>query len=479
MIIPPRDAFAKWLADEVAGASPGKRLASHRELAQRWNLSETTVRAVASTFVRRGKLVCIPGKGTFIGGPPRDEPPSPPRSSVESLISALSHALVRGELKRGDALPPVKMICLQYHVTPATVAAAYRGLECAGLVIRVGRRYWAGGLTTTALRSRGDRILLFYDSNEGFARFLETCVWRDGLFEMESELHSCGFRLTFRPLETLHHWWERERGALEGVHGVVVASESAARLSDESAWLAPMVNKRIAEPLRILFAGGRPARVDRRFHHFVHGHIPTVRAREVARFCGRHRVHTLNVFIDTVTGRPSAARDALRLVPETTEHAAGVRVRFVLPASAGAPDGGTFVDILGRAFSTKYLESIAGDGGPNPLGRLVHMVDITPGLEQALDQSADRSLWYFLNSDIAAQAARWCVEHGRPPERLSILAAANTPICYELGISSCVTDWRTIGYLIAHTLIGDIPVEKTRKGYIRTRAGIYERLTTP
>jgi len=46
------------------------------------------------------------------------------------------------------------------------------------------------------------------------------------------------------------------------------------------------------------------------------------------------------------------------------------------------------------------------------------------------------------------------------------------------GISACVPDWRTIGYSAAHCLIGDVPVEKTRQGFIRPAALFLHRMTT-
>ncbi len=479
MSISLRRLFAQWLEEQIAAGPTGTRLPAHRALAREWDLSETTIRAVIRRYARRRQLVCLPGKGTFIGAPSRPAPASPPQSSVESLVSALTRALSRGELKRGDALPPVKVVCLQFHVTPATVASAYRELESAGLATRIGRRYWVGGLTGAPLRTKRDRVLFFYDSTEGVGAYLAGCLWREGLLEMENELHSCGFRLAFEPLDTLHSWWERKRDGSGGVHGIVVASESADRMTNESAWLGPFLDKRTVGLPRIAFAGARAAHLDRRLHHFAHGHIQTVRAREVARFCARYRFRSIHVFIDSIAGRASDVRDTLRLIPEIGAYAGDTSLRFVLPALSGVADGAAFVGALGRKHHVEYLRAIAGDGGVEALEHVAGMVEIVQSLAQALARSRDGTLWYFLRAETAAQAVRWCTEHGRKPAQQSVLSATNAPACYELGISSCVTDWRTIGYLLAHALIGDMPVERTRRGYIRTRARIYERLTAP
>jgi len=51
--------------------------------------------------------------------------------------------------------------------------------------------------------------------------------------------------------------------------------------------------------------------------------------------------------------------------------------------------------------------------------------------------------------------------------------------CQCLGISACATDRSMIGYLLAHAMVGDIPVARTTKGFIRTNVRAFERLTTP
>ncbi len=63
----------------------------------------------------------------------------------------------------------------------------------------------------------------------------------------------------------------------------------------------------------------------------------------------------------------------------------------------------------------------------------------------------------------------------------SVLFASGGSIYHpgaRIGISSCAEDWETIGYMAAHAIIGDIPVAKTSKGYIRTDALLLERATT-
>jgi hypothetical protein len=45
-------------------------------------------------------------------------------------------------------------------------------------------------------------------------------------------------------------------------------------------------------------------------------------------------------------------------------------------------------------------------------------------------------------------------------------------------VSCCEVDSATLGYLMAHAIIGDIPIAKSRKGYTRCPVRIVERSTT-
>jgi hypothetical protein len=59
-----------------------------------------------------------------------------------------------------------------------------------------------------------------------------------------------------------------------------------------------------------------------------------------------------------------------------------------------------------------------------------------------------------------------------------ILALKTNVIFYPYGISVCDVDWRHGGYMMAHAVIGDIPIPRTTRGYIRLRARVVDKLTT-
>lgn len=64
------------------------------------------------------------------------------------------------------------------------------------------------------------------------------------------------------------------------------------------------------------------------------------------------------------------------------------------------------------------------------------------------------------------------------PKDISIISLEDDPRYYPMGITYCGPDFERIGYQMAHTIIGDIPVAKTTLGFVRTSAIVMERLST-
>jgi hypothetical protein len=58
------------------------------------------------------------------------------------------------------------------------------------------------------------------------------------------------------------------------------------------------------------------------------------------------------------------------------------------------------------------------------------------------------------------------------------MTVENDPAYYHLGLTYCYPDFARLGYLMAHALIGDFPVEKTTRGSIRMHTLVVEKLTT-
>jgi DNA-binding transcriptional regulator YhcF (GntR family) len=478
----PTLALSEWLEHQIQSGDPGQRLPTNVELSSHFGLSQTTVRKVLRGFQERDLLYCVPGKGTFVpqATPEEGEALFRPASSAHNLSRSILRAISRGEIKRGEPLPPVKVMSLQYRVTPATVSAAYRLLVDDGHAMQVGKRYWVHEPADLAVLPGSGRAVLFHHGDASLENFVSHSIWRQGLFEMEAELQACKVRLTYADAAELPSRMTEWQRSQRYPTGIVVASEDADYLAELGNTMERFLAK--AGPIgpRVLFSGIRTRHRSKRVYHFSHGHIPTMRARETARFCARHGFHTLCVFINNVPRRPSEPRDCLRLIPELRNFDPDATIRFYIRKQRDIVDAQSYYAALRAAFDGQYLLSLAGKYRATSFRQLEEMITVVDNLHDAYARVKPGALWYFTGDATAADAVEWCRQHGRSiPRDVSILSSYNDARYYHVGLSSCVADWRTIGYLMAHALIGDIPIERTTKGYIRTKVRIYERQTTP
>ncbi|MSR83406.1 MAG: GntR family transcriptional regulator [Candidatus Latescibacteria bacterium] len=113
------------------------------------------------------------------------------------------------------------------------------------------------------------------------------------------------------------------------------------------------------------------------------------------------------------------------------------------------------------------------------LERLSDSLILTGDFGQVLGSQRDADIWIFSRDEEAIAGLNWARQYRLAvPSQLSIVGMENTPRFYHCGLSHCGPDWETIGYLMGHSLIGDFAIERTGRGYLRTRAWMVERLTT-
>ncbi len=481
---PSAPAFITWVEHLLATSEPGTRLPPHTQMARTWKLAPATVRVLLRPYQEKGGIVSVPGRGTCVGPLPVPDPDSAPSpaaaSSVQSVADALGRMLSTGELRRGDALPPVKLVCTQHRVTPATVSRAYRQLAAQGRVVRVGKRYWVGGLDTSALAHANRFVHVFHHGRATAEEFLSALHYAPAIAEFEAELQQLHIRLVFEPAAQMSNRLARWRAAHEGPVGIVVASEDSEFLEDAGRELERFLSSRLLHRPRALLAGVRTQRRSRSLLHFTHGHIPTIKARTVVQAAEEHRHVQLDVILHNPRPKASAVRDAFRLLGERDAGGMSMPVRYVVTRNEHVDTPDSLVRLLRASWADDYLLSITARHGEKGLCSLAERVEVVDSLEEWYARSRPGSLWYFLDDRRAVEALRWCRDNARPvPSHAAILCEHDSPLCHQHGVSACVTDWRTIGYLLAHALVGDIPVARTTKGYIRTNVRIFDRLTTP
>jgi DNA-binding LacI/PurR family transcriptional regulator len=136
---------------------------------------------------------------------------------------------------------------------------------------------------------------------------------------------------------------------------------------------------------------------------------------------------------------------------------------------------------LRAAMEAQYKRlSLSEPRGLNtPYMEILDKVTFCTGYTPLFKDHADSEVWVFSSDAEAARAITWARSRGiKVPAQLGVISLENNPAYYHLGLSYCGPDWENIGYMMAHAVIGDFPLPKTSRGFVRTQALLLEKQTT-
>ncbi|MBD3242101.1 MAG: GntR family transcriptional regulator [Chitinivibrionales bacterium] len=486
VFVPPVTAqFEQWLRTFAADANPGARLPTFIELSRTWDLSEKTVRMCVKRLADEGLVTSVRGKGTFVGGqqpvPPAEF--SSPLTSSESLHLKFRETIFAGELKIGESLPPVKNVCIQFGVSEHTVSTAYRRLTEDGLVVNIGKRFLIGDFSDLVKHYTAGRVVIFDRLGE-FSRHFTCIPTGPGFSYMEQEFAHRGIAVRYERLDrfrSLKSEWTRARAWPRGLLFAGTKPEDIRQIRDV---VERCFSGTRTQPCSVLVMGtSRFSRSPRSVHFLSGGNLITARARAIASFAARKRFSRLRVFVQQTENRVThfALVELLRVFPELHHLTKECDVRFHYRLKNSQLSG---------THALEYVYHNIGYPMPESFVALKKYEDITPGdIVERLDactpfpdvfaRADENELWFFADDENAGRAVEWCRSHGRAiPETIAVLGMENSRQHLPCGISTCIPDWQTIGYCMAHAVIGDIPIERTSRGSIRTKFLLLHRLTT-
>ncbi|MBN1669859.1 MAG: GntR family transcriptional regulator [Kiritimatiellae bacterium] len=476
----PSEKFRAWLEKALRKRKPGEQLPYERELAAAWNLSISTVGMVLRSLAEAGRIDRIPGKGTFVAGTRRKpEAPRPPRGLAwKRLADALRASISNGDLKRGEALPSQKALCYRFHVSPNTVSKAFAKLQREGYVLKIGLRYWVGTPRLLVQPVARKEVFLFRVGAEDFSYLFSQYEMCQGVRAMERELlaHNVVIRFhragEFKPLARK---WQRHGHFPQGL---VFAVASRAWFEAFEPVIRRLLRKIGDRRLPVLLIGGFGKRLSGAITGLAEGSLHTMRARTIAEFLFERGIREATLFLDEAACGTYNLVFPLRVRQELLHLDPGFRFHGLVRPMPDAPRreefARRFTDVLGSGTTgalAKY-ESVRADA----ILRDIHVASDFP---EALAAFPESRAWLFREDRNAARALEWLeARGGKSPRDTLIIGMENDPRYYHLGISACVPNWERIGYLMAHALIGDIPVDKTRRGLIRMKMDLLERGTT-
>lgn len=485
------ESLRAWLTEMLDTMEPGQSFPPDSRIAKRWGMSPRTVRRIMSRAREEGLVVRIPGKGTFKpGGEPVEQSSEPEEtvSSEERLARALTEAISLGELRRGNPLPQMKYLCLQYHVSQKTVIGAYARLRKRGLVKKIGKRFWVGGFNPMdrgALRK--EAYIVTWDQKQRESIYADEHM---GLAyqKLERELHSCNIRLryaTWKELPGLQRAWSSRGDYPVGM----VFFGFDGRFFDE-----------LRRRLQLLGGKGRPQKcsvvvdmaeygdyrtVPLHLSVLSRGNLNTTVARTAARYLSRRLRRDIVLLVEESYLRADPRRHFLRFQKLNFELAQAFEARPVRHVVISPNPRLTPRTLFEEYFrnDTAYLEYIMSKYGIDLARhpeRIEENISVATNCAAALDVSEGPTTWLFATDDLARTGWDELRHHRkRVPEDVALISMQNSPRKYHLGLTAFSPDYDLVGYLMAHSLIGDLPIQKTSHGYIRVPCPVIERLTTP
>ncbi len=487
----PTDKLRAWLESRLDALPPGAVLPTSAALGRRFGLSVRTVNTVMKPYMAAGRIVRIRGRGTFIGGADTDaaQDTAPPRSSAERIADAVKESISTGDLKFGDQLPPVTFMSRQFHVTPSTVTAAYRALARERYAVRVGRSYWIGGFKNLVSMDLHKQVLLLHREGHAFDEIFEDDLYTTAYLKMERELASQGYAVHVVDMEDD----EAVRAHIGDAppYGVVLYRHDGGRFGEAAPLLKrlmprPTRTERVRVPLLLDWRFGRVDRPPPDTHILHRGNLSTAAGKTVAACVTQKRYRSVVFFVEEDLGNTENRFwnfvRCLKVRIELANLDASVSARFCVSPSRPGLNPSRFIEaeaVANRRYGEHYLEALLGKYRQLTLAAIQKEIDIVGPSPLPYASYRDADLWVFASIGHAAEALEWCrLQRIAVPRRLSILSLENDAAHFGSGISCADIDWENVGYLMAHAVIGDIPVARTRRGFIRCGARVIGRGTT-
>lgn len=480
----PSQRLKDWLDRRLGELRPGDRLPTDRQLATGWGLSVRTVVEIMQDLARRGAVVRIRGKGTFV---PRlaesgaDDHIAPPRTSVQNVVDFFDRAMCSGELREGEALPPVKYVAHRFKVAPSTVIRAYRTLQQRGMAVKVGKTYWHGTFDSLVREPSKREVFAFVDRANDWQRVFGTNTYGLVYRRLDNILYRHGYLVRCEDVSGFNKrvgQWVRDRRL---PYGLVFAAMDGRKLERVREGIEMLRRERggVDLPVVMDWAGGDFARIPKGVHTVYR--IGATGIAGLARYLvGRNRT-TATFFVDAECLRENNFRfwimwDFLALRPELRRLCPSFRWRIVVLA----PDrpAGRRESFL-QSFPLSAVERVLSKYEPTTFESVRDDIVFVKDGGSVFSRFDDADIWVFQKDRHAAAALQWAESHRkRIPRDKALLSLDDDQRYYHLGLSRYEIDWEGIGYMMAHAIVGDLPMEKTDEGFIRVRSRIVEKLTT-
>ncbi|MBD3392588.1 MAG: GntR family transcriptional regulator [Chitinivibrionales bacterium] len=479
----PSNALSKWVVRQLETLKPGDLLPPDPQLARRFGISQSTVKRVLKKFRDQGRLARVRGKGTFVPQEMQAASAAPAGRirSVDSVAQLLYEQVCAGALKRGETLPPVKHYSLEWNVSRATVIAALRVLTRRQIVHKLGRNYVVGAATELVLRHPRREIFFFHVPAAPLARLYNDHTFTLGFRAMENELLRQGYAFTYVPASSFDHFSHTWKSSRRYPHGLFLAYLRQEEYDGIAHQLGELLKRAGTQRPAVLVAGKVTARRLPHTHYFNHGHANTELFRTLASYIHRNRFERLFVCYDENDHYDVTVYSTFKLWMETKHLDERIPVRYLVRNETHRSETSSqYRARLLTQFGPGYIQrGINKYSGVNEQ-QMASDIELVDDFRREFRRARKGDVWVFFRDHHAVEAIEsnerlWT----RIRSGCGVVGTENDPAFLDKALSTCVVDQHTLGYLMAHAIIGDFPVARSSRGYLNAPVMMLERSTTP
>ncbi len=474
-------------------SNPGARLPSIAALAKEFNVAKETMSKAIRVLVSRGIVRSIRGKGIQVTEQLLKESgvKIEDQSSEKRLFSKIKAAIEDGTYQVGSSLPKQDFFLLSENVGYNTIGAAYKLLSNEKLIHKQGRRWIVGPIRKKesphvfSRKSDAPAILIITPwefSMHGFFTSVHTIPF---ITVLGTELLRFGFKqhhlaMNHRPIGSMdvesrlsetraliRSLGSRYKGALVH-HGFVFESQ---HFSDLDAWIPELCS--FKKPVVFFDSTGTSHHVSRKRYGLrdtlFRPYFDEYGAIEAA-------LQTLVSLGHRTIGAPRVPtrgdRWMRQRISRTEEIAARMKERPEIVTAEIIEEFWHRKIIKRSGPSSEFTERLArdireqhGDISPNPCDLRDALFSHTPSLASLLGNGVTAVL--APGDYIAYEFYQWLLTAGfRIPKDISLVSFDNSPESATRPVATIDFGFGRLGYLAAHLLIDDIPIQTGRYGEI-------------
>jgi hypothetical protein len=208
-------------------------------------------------------------------------------------------------------------------------------------------------------------------------------------------------------------------------------------------------------------------------------HAQTVQARTVAHYSSQQRFERVTLWYDATIPAPLSFIAFTKILVELDQLMPVTECRVVIRCTGHGCCKSSFEQSLIQRYGQSRLDGLLSKYSPRSLAGLLEEAHFVAAFETQFHHPRQAELWIFAQDIHALAAYRWAGHNGvSVPGHLALITLENQPHNLHHGITACVEDWESTGYLMAHALLGSFPLTRTSKGYMQNHACLLHRLTT-